>query len=142
LPQRVDQPLSEDVCMVRSIRVLICALGGLGVSIFSCDPGFGGLSVLAAEAAEPPPNASDCMSFQNDVQEKSIVVHASNVCERKLSCSLSFVLRCEDNASKQTSSTKGNAHFALAAHGSAEVPISAEQCKQAWTIDDVSWICR
>ena len=128
--------------MVRSIRVLICALSGLGASIFNCDPGFGGVSVPAARADEPTPNASDCMSFQNEVQEKSIVVHASNVCERKFSCSMSYVVRCEDNGSKQTSSTRGSAHFALAAHGSAEVPMSAEQCKQGWSIDDVSWVCR
>ena len=30
----------------------------------------------------------------------------------------------------------------LAEHGTTDVPMSAEQCKQAWTIDDVSWVCR
>ena len=82
------------------------------------------------------------MSFQNDVQEKSIVVHASNVCERKLSCSLTYVVRCEDNAGKKTSSSNGSARFALVAHGAAQVLLSAEQCKQGWSIDDVSWACR
>ena len=127
--------------MVRSIRALLCALGGVCVFILSCDLGAGGVGVLVAYAGEPTPNANDCMSFQNEVQEKSIVVHASNACERKLSCSLSFVVRCEDNGSKKTSSTKGNARFALAAHGNANVEMSAEQCKQGWSIDDVSWVC-
>jgi hypothetical protein len=128
--------------MVRSIRVALCALAAIGASMFQCDPGFGGMSMPAAHADEASPNASDCMSFQNDVQEKSIVVHASNLCERKLSCSMSYVVRCEDNGGKKTSSAAGNARFALAAHGAVEVPLSAEQCKQAWTIDDVAWVCR
>lgn len=128
--------------MVRSIRVLVCALAALGASSFTGDKGFGGVGVPAAHASEATPNASDCMSFQNDVQEKTIVVHASNVCERKLSCSMSYVVRCEDNGGKRTSSTRGSAHFALAAHAAGDVTMSAEQCKQAWSIDDVAWTCR
>ena len=128
--------------MSRTIRALLCALTGFGVSIFNCDPGSPRLGVPAAHADEATPNASDCMSFQNDVQEKSIVVHASNLCERKLSCSLTYVVRCEANDGKRTSSANRSAHFSLAAHGAAEVPMSAEQCKQGWTIDDVSWVCR
>ena len=127
--------------MRRSIRVLCCAVGALCIVVFSCGLGSGGPSVAAARADEPTPNANDCMSFQNDVQEKAIVVHASNACERKLSCSLSFVVRCEDNAGKVSASKRGGAHFSLAAHGAADVPMSAEQCKQGWSIDDVSWAC-
>ena len=128
--------------MRRFIRVLSCALSVGCVSLFQCDPELRGVDVSVARAAEPTPNASDCMSFQNDTQEKSILVHAHNVCERKFSCSMSFVVRCEDNGGKATSSKSGTAHFALDAHGTTDVPMSAEQCKQAWTIDDVSWVCR
>ena len=128
--------------MVRVVRALLGALFGLAVSVLNCDPDSGRLGVPVAHADAPAPNASDCMSFQNEVQEKSIVVHASNICERKLSCSLDFVLRCEDNAGKVTSSTKGRARFALAAHGAENLELSAEACKQGWSIDDVSWICR
>jgi hypothetical protein len=124
--------------MRRWIRA--CALSGLGVTIFG--GGLGVVHVPSAHADEVTPNASDCMSFQNDVQEKSIVVHASNVCDRKLSCSLSYVVRCEDNTGKQTSRSPGNARFALGAHGAADVPMSAEPCKQGWSIDDVAWVCR
>ena len=145
--------------MMRLIRALLGALGGVGVLISNCDPGAGAVGVRAAQAAEasgqrsergavteraakePTPNASDCLTFQNDVQEKSIVVHAKNVCERKLSCSLTFVVRCEDNAGKPTSSTRGSARFTLAEQGSSNVEMSAEQCKQGWNIDDVSWAC-
>jgi hypothetical protein len=128
--------------MRRSIRALLCALCGLGVLLLNGERGSGDVGVRTARADEATPNASDCMSFQNDVQEKTIVVHASNVCERKLSCSMSYVVRCEDNGGKKTSSTNGSAHFALAAHAAADVPMSAEQCKQGWSIDDVSWVCR
>jgi hypothetical protein len=128
--------------MLRSIRALLCALSGLAVSMLNCDVGFGDVGVPTAHADEASPNASDCMSFQNDVQEKSIVVHASNVCERKLSCSMSYVVRCEDNGGKKTSSTNGSARFALAAHAATDIPMSADQCKQGWSIDDVSWACR
>ena len=128
--------------MTRSIRALLCALSGLGVSLVNGGPSFGDIGVRSAQAGEATPNASDCMSFQNDVQEKAIVVHASNVCERKLSCSMSYVVRCEDNAGKKASSTNGSAHFALAAHATTDVPMSAEHCKQGWSIDDVSWVCR
>jgi len=128
--------------MVRSVRMALCALTALAASMFDVDPDFGGVAVPAAHADEATPNASDCMSFQNDVQEKAIVVHASNLCERKLSCSMTYVVRCEANDGNRTSSANRSAHFALAAHGSADVPMSAEQCKQGWTIDDVSWVCR
>ncbi len=128
--------------MKRSIRALLCALSGLGVSMLNSNAGLGDVGVSTAHADEANPNASDCMSFQNDVQEKAIVVHASNVCERKLSCSMSYVVRCEDNGGNKTSSTNGSAHFALAAHAATEIPMSADQCKQGWSIDDVSWACR
>lgn len=122
--------------MRRRMVALACALG---VVIFG--GGSFAVHVPSAHADEATPNASDCMSFQNDVQEKSIVVHASNVCEKKLSCSMSYVVRCEDNAGKQTSRSPGTARFTLGAHGATEVSLSAEQCKQGWSIDDVAWVC-
>ena len=127
--------------MTRFIRALLCALGGVGVLISSCDLGSGVVFLLEARAAEPAPNASDCLNFQNDVQERGIVVHGKNVCERRLTCSLTYVVRCEDHAGKVTSSTRGTARFALAAQGTSNVEMSADQCKQGWNIDDVSWVC-
>ncbi|HEY4105906.1 MAG TPA: hypothetical protein VGM44_18525 [Polyangiaceae bacterium] len=128
--------------MKRSIRALACALIFGCVSMFGVVSAFDRDFVRAAHADEAKPNASDCMSFQNDVQDKSIVVHASNVCERKLSCTLSYAVRCEDNQGKRTSSNAGSAHFALKAQRSTELTLSAEQCKQGWSIDDVAWQCQ
>lgn len=125
--------------MRRWIVALACALSGPVVTIFG--GGLAAVHVPSARADEAKPNANDCMSFQNDVQEKSIVVHASNVCERKLGCSMTYVVRCEDNTGKQTSHTPGSARFTLAAHGAADVLMSAEQCKQGWSIDDIAWVC-
>jgi len=88
--------------MRRSMRALCSALGGLCVFSANCGSWSSRVGVSVAAASEPIPNASDCMSFQNEIQEKSIVVHASNVCDRKLSCALRFVVRCEDNEGKPT----------------------------------------
>lgn len=114
--------------MRRVIRALMSALVALGVS-------------KVGYAEEAKPNANDCMSFQNDVLEKSIAVHASNVCERKLSCTLSYAVRCEDNAGKVTTSASASTRFSLKAHGDTELTMSADQCKQGWNIDNVAWVC-
>ena len=54
--------------MVRVVRALLGALFGLAVSVLNCDPDSGRLGVPVAHADAPAPNASDCMSFQNEVQ--------------------------------------------------------------------------
>jgi len=125
--------------MRRFVRALSSALLATGVSVVGFD--FGGALVRPAHADESKPNANDCMSFQNDVQEKSIAVHASNACARHLSCTLHYLVRCEDNAGKVTASTNESAHFALGPHGETAVTMSAEQCKQGWNIEGVSWVC-
>jgi hypothetical protein len=102
---------------------------------------FNGIQTRDARADDARPDISDCMSFRNDTKDKSIVVQAKNECNRKLSCSLSYSVRCEDNHGKRTSSSAESTHFALASDASTELVLSAERCKQAWTIDDVAWRC-
>ena len=104
-------------------------------------PGFNGMQTRDARADDAQPNVSECMSFRNEVMEKSIVVRAKNECNRKLSCSLNYAIRCEDNHGKRTSSSAESAHFALGSDGSTELVLSAERCKQARTIDAVTWRC-
>jgi len=125
--------------MQRFVRVLSSALLAAGVSGFGLD--FWGAHVGVAHAEGAQPNANDCMSFQNDVQEKSIAVHATNSCERHLSCTLSYAVRCEDNSGKVTTSTSSSTRFSLKPHGETQVTMSAEQCKQGWNIDSVTWAC-
>jgi len=104
-------------------------------------PGFNGIQTRDARADQARPDISECMSFRNEVKEKTIVVQAKNGCDRKLRCSLSYAVRCEDNHGKRTSSSAESAHFALGSEDATELVLSAERCKQAWTIDAVTWRC-
>ena len=122
------------------MRRFVCALIMGSVPAFGV-PGFNVMQTRDARADEAQSNISECMSFRNETKERSIVVRAKNECDRKLSCSLSYAVRCEDNQGKRTSSSAKSAHFALGSAGSTELVLSAEQCKQAWTIDAVTWRC-
>lgn len=122
------------------MKRFVCAIIIGGVSAFGAF-GFDGLHTRDARADEARPNPSECMSFQNQTMEKSIVVRAKNECNRKLSCSLSYAVRCEDNHGKRTSSSAEHARFALGADDSTELVLSAERCQQGWTIDAVTWRC-
>lgn len=106
---------------------------------FAFDVASGG--VRPAQAQEPE-TANACVGFQNVVGDKELVVHAGNDCERKLACTLDYVVRCEDNHQKATSSVQKHALFSLAAKGHAELTLSAAACKQGWAIDDLAWTCR
>ena len=121
------------------MRRLVCALimgsvPALGV------PGFNGMQTREARADDAQP-ISECMSFRNETKERSIVVLAKNECHRKLSCSLSYAVSCEDHHGKLTNRSSKSTHFALGSDGSTELVLSAEQCQQAWTIDAVTWRC-
>jgi hypothetical protein len=86
--------------------------------------------------------ANACVGFQNVVGDKQLVVHAGNDCERKLSCTLDYSVRCEDNDQKETSRAQKRALFNLTAKGNADVTLSAAACKQGWAIEDLAWACR
>lgn len=120
---------------MRSIHVPLAACAALGIFLFVQRGASHPADAVAGDA-------SDCMNFRNDVQEKSIVLHASNLCDRKFSCSISYVVRCEDHTGKETSHRNGRAQFSLAERAAAEVSLSAEQCLQGWTIGNVAWVCR
>ena len=133
--------------MKRFIRALLAAVCASSALIWNWVPTFDAVSIPCAYAnvplaSEGQPNASDCMNFQNEVQGKAVLVHASNRCERKLSCSISYVARCEDNAGHTTSSRAGNQRFTLGANESSELTLSAEHCQQGFRIDGVAWACR
>lgn len=118
------------------------ALGAcsLGLALFlPVDFAAGG---IRPARAEEPDTANACVGFQNSVGDKELVVHAGNDCERKLSCSLDYVVRCEDNDRKVTSRAEKRELFKLAPKGNAELTLSAAACKQAWAIDDLAWSCR
>ena len=91
--------------------------------------------------ADEPETANACVGFQNDYGDKQITVHASNGCERRLACTLEYVVRCEDNAGKVTSRMARQASFILVSLGKADISLSAAHCKQGWAIDDPAWTC-
>lgn len=128
--------------MKRSIRALACAFVIGSVPILCGVPEIESTLVRDARADQAPPNVSECMNFRSDVQERSIVVRAKNGCEKKVTCTLSYVLRCADNHGKPLSKSAQSEHFALASDSSTELVLSAEPCQEAWSIDEVSWRCQ
>jgi hypothetical protein len=100
------------------------------------------LGGMPSAQAEEPETANACVGFQNAVGDKQLVVYADNDCERKLACTLDYVVRCEDNEQKVTSRLQKRALFDLAAKGDAQLTLSAAACKQGWAIDELAWTCR
>ena len=102
-----------------------------------------GLALLAlgtqnAAAAEP---AADCVGFEKEEGEKQLAFHATNACDKRLECRLSYALRCEDNDGKITSTATPRLAFQLTPKGELALKLSAASCKQGWRIDDVAWSC-
>lgn len=116
--------------MLRHVLATICALGAL--SMVS-----GSLSLARADEVD-----SGCVGFEKSEDDKVIVYEAKNSCDEKLSCRMSWLLQCESTEGKVTARSKKSASFELGASGTHEVSLSAEQCKQGWSIDDVSWSCK
>ena len=98
----------------------------------------GGRPVLAAEAD----SVNACVGFQNEEGDKQIIVHASNDCERRLACSLTYNVRCEDTDRNVTSRVEKQLPFNLTSKGKADLTLSAVTCKQGWAIADLAWTCR
>ena len=67
--------------MKRCVRALIISSATvIGVAAFN------GMQTRDARADRAQPDISDCMSFRNEVKQRSIVMRAKNECDRKLSC--------------------------------------------------------
>jgi hypothetical protein len=98
--------------------------------------------VVPSAHAEEPDTADACAGFQNDYGDRVITVHASNGCQRRLACSLDYVVRCEDNDGKVTSRDAKRSYFALAPQGKADITLSAAHCQRGWAIDNLAWSCR
>lgn len=125
------------------MKSTICALAALLCLIsapFGSNPIVGVRSASAQGGEADTANA--CVGFQNRVGDKEIVVHADNDCERRLTCTLDYSVRCEDNAGKVTSRAQKRSPFNLAPKGNTDLTLSATDCKQGWAIDDLVWNCR
>ncbi len=101
----------------------------------------GGRPVLAAETDPDTDAVNACVGFRNEEGEKLLIVHASNGCQRRLACSLSYNVRCEDNDRNVTSRAQRQASFELTSKGKAELTLSATHCPQGWAVDNLAWTC-
>jgi hypothetical protein len=121
----------------RALAASLCLIS----APFGANPVLGAGGVRPASAQEAD-TADACVGFHNREGDKEIVVHADNVCERRLACTLDYVVVCEDNDGKTTSHAQKHSRFSLAPKGNAELTLSATDCKQGWKIDELIWNCR
>lgn len=92
-------------------------------------------------SAEESETVNTCLGFRNEVGDKQLVVHASNACEKRWACSLRYTVECTDHEQKVTARVEKRATFALLAKGAQDILLSAAQCKQGWSIDELTWSC-
>jgi hypothetical protein len=106
---------------------------------------FGLLLACAAGASVGAPpaagSAQDCLSFQREEGERSLTFHTNNACQRRLYCRMSYRLSCQGPDGKETAASDKQYGFGVGASETATLTISAEPCKQSWTISDVDWHC-
>lgn len=124
--------------MRRFARTFVYAVGAFGMLNGLSGPGSSLLSVRTAQAKE---SADSCIRFDRTEAEKGLDYGVDNSCERKLACTLSWTVSCEDNHGKVTSTKGYSSHFRLEENGAHSVTASAAECKQGWNIDNVRWHC-
>ncbi len=93
-------------------------------------------------AADPADEAQSCVGFEKTDEDHAISYQAKNSCDEKLSCRVSWVVTCSDIEGKTTARSKKASSFSLAESGEHSFTLSADGCKQSWSIDEVSWACK
>ena len=122
-------------------RHVLAALAASGVlCLLSVDVGKHSVS-LGVKPALATYDASDCLRFEKTQQAHAIDLEAKSSCETKLECSLDYSVRCESREGKTTSHASHSLRFSVDSGKDAQLSLSAEVCKQSWTIDDVRWVC-
>lgn len=124
--------------MRRFARTFVYAVGAFGMLNGVAGAGGNVLSVRTAQAKE---SADSCVRFDRTEADKSLDYGVDNSCERKLACTLSWTVKCENNHGKTTSRKSYSSRFRLEENGSHSVTASAAECKQGWNIDNVRWHC-
>ncbi|MFZ5896758.1 MAG: hypothetical protein ACOY0T_37220 [Myxococcota bacterium] len=125
--------------MNRHVLAALCASGlmcALSVQPEERTLRVGVASALAAE------DLSGCLRFEKTQTGKSIDLEARSSCDSRLECSLAYSVRCEDREGKATAHSDHSVRFSVDAGKSETISLSAEPCKQGWTIDNVHWSCR
>jgi hypothetical protein len=124
--------------VLRIAKALSCALLAFGFLTASAAPS--GLSVPAA-AAKSEESTENCVGFTKSEEDKGLSFAVRNACDMKLACKMRWTLTCETNEGKVTATKSASTKFAVDASADGNVFTSAETCKQAWRIDNVSWSC-
>jgi hypothetical protein len=92
-------------------------------------------------AAAERPSASDCMSVQTEVRDDAVEFQLTNGCDRPLSCTVTWTLRCGEKP--PLVSHPGRQSLSLEASEAASVNASAKACgHQDWKIADAAWACQ
>ncbi len=100
------------------------------------------LGVAEAHAESYEDSAEACVSFEIEELDRGLEYSASNSCERKLSCSMSWRLVCKTHKGKVQSTSDHSKPFALKSEGEASITASATSCKQNYKIENVKWACK
>lgn len=124
---------------MRRVGVVVFSLGLSALALAGHPDAVHG--VVVAEAQAEAESAAECVGFSKTDVDKGFEYSVSNACSKKLACTVSWTVSCEDNDRKVTSKKHEKAQLALSADGSAAVTASASSCKQGWSIDDVGWSC-
>ncbi len=103
----------------------------------------GALAVAPAPAHAGEAGVDDCLGILQTVQDGGLSMDLNNSCDRSLTCTLSWTLKCEDAKGNVTVSSRQSTRVTIARADSKTVLGSADACKTAagWSIDSVAWSC-
>lgn len=124
--------------MDRHVLAALAASGAL--CLLSVDLGKHRVS-LGVRTAQATYDARDCLRFEKTEREHAIDLEAKSSCQTNLDCALEYSVRCDNREGKTTSHASHSLSFSVDAGKDAKLSLSAEICKQSWTIDDVRWAC-
>lgn len=99
------------------------------------------LAALAGTTAQAAESADECVAIQKNEQSDGLAFDVKNNCDRRLACSLSWRVSCENASGKTTKSEQKSASFGVGPAAAHQVFGSAAACNGNWRIDDVSWSC-
>ena len=103
----------------------------------------GGLALFVfAAPAQAGSSAMDCVSIDSAALSTGLSFDVRNGCAKRLSCSLTWTLTCENASGKTTSKAKQEAKFVVGASDTHQLTGSSATCKDSWKIDDVAWDCK
>lgn len=103
------------------------------------------LGLLATSAtprsASAATSADECVAIYKTPEPTGIDFELQNNCDKRLSCSLGWTLKCESDAGKVTRSARLGKSFVVTAATSHHEAASSASCNGNWRIDDVTWSC-